>query len=136
MSDDDEERLVREVIAENPVEDVGVREEWVKKVGWHRKEGVGLRGRIQQLAHTIDRGKHSSSQPDSNSRENGVVRGSGDKRDIEAAPKLLLKASSTSMAITTTSMSDPMLAGIIVIVAVLLGRVFRMCSKTQKQRSS
>jgi hypothetical protein len=38
---DDEEKLIREVIEENPVEDVGVREEWTRKEGWHRKEDIG-----------------------------------------------------------------------------------------------
>jgi len=43
--DDDEEALVRQVLAENPVEERGVRDEWEGKVGWHRKEDVlGLRG--------------------------------------------------------------------------------------------
>jgi hypothetical protein len=41
--DDDEERLVREVLAENPVEERGVRDEWKDRVGWHRKEDVMLR---------------------------------------------------------------------------------------------
>ena len=44
--DDDGETLVRQVIAENPVEERGVREEWVQQVGWHRKDDVlGLRGK-------------------------------------------------------------------------------------------
>ena len=38
--EDDEESLVRQVIAENPVEDVGVREEWKQQIGWHHKENV------------------------------------------------------------------------------------------------
>jgi hypothetical protein len=43
--DDDEERLVhevlaREVLAENPVEERGVRDEWKDRVGWHYKEDV------------------------------------------------------------------------------------------------
>jgi hypothetical protein len=40
--DDEEEKLVQEVIAENPVEERGVRNEWIEKVGWHRKEVVRL----------------------------------------------------------------------------------------------
>lgn len=45
-NDDDVEKLVQQVLAENPVEDRGVREEWNEHVGWHRKEDVssGLRG--------------------------------------------------------------------------------------------
>jgi len=38
--DDDEEQLVRQVLAENPVEERGVRDEWQQQVGWHRKEDV------------------------------------------------------------------------------------------------
>jgi hypothetical protein len=37
---DDEERLVQQVIAENPVEDVGVRDEWKQQIGWHQKENI------------------------------------------------------------------------------------------------
>lgn len=44
---DDAEALVKEVLAENPPEDRGVREEWNHQVGWHRKENIygGLRGK-------------------------------------------------------------------------------------------
>ena len=35
---DDEEKLVREVISENPPEDRGVRPEWESHQGWHRVE--------------------------------------------------------------------------------------------------
>lgn len=38
--DDDEERLVRQVIRENPVEERGVRDEWNQKVGWGRQEDI------------------------------------------------------------------------------------------------
>jgi len=38
--DDDEEKLVREVIAENPVEEKGERSEWSEHIGWHRKEDI------------------------------------------------------------------------------------------------
>ncbi|CAB9515645.1 expressed unknown protein [Seminavis robusta] len=41
---DDGELLVQEVIAENPVEERGIREEWAQHVGWHRTEDVHLRG--------------------------------------------------------------------------------------------
>lgn len=44
VDDDDEEKLVREVIAENPVQERGVRSEWDAQVGWHRKENI--RGRL------------------------------------------------------------------------------------------
>eukprot|EP00977_Amphora_coffeiformis_P018450 scaffold6503_cov99-Amphora_coffeaeformis.AAC.4 len=46
MDDDDDEvkKLVQEVIAENPVEEKGEREEWAARVGWHRKEDVYGRG--------------------------------------------------------------------------------------------
>ena len=40
--DDDEEALVQQVLAENPVDERGVRDEWVQQVGWHHKEHVGL----------------------------------------------------------------------------------------------
>ena len=40
--DDDEEALVQQVLAESPVDERGVRDEWVQQVGWHRKEHVGL----------------------------------------------------------------------------------------------
>ena len=38
--EDDEESLVRQVIAENPMEDAGVREEWKQQIGWHQKENI------------------------------------------------------------------------------------------------
>lgn len=38
---DDEENLVRQVLAENPAADVGVRDEWKHRVGWHRQEDTG-----------------------------------------------------------------------------------------------
>jgi hypothetical protein len=40
----DEEALVREVIAENPEKERGVRDEWAHQVGWHRKEDIFLGG--------------------------------------------------------------------------------------------
>jgi hypothetical protein len=43
LPEDDEEILVRQVIAESPLVEVGVRDEWNQKVGWHRKENVLLR---------------------------------------------------------------------------------------------
>ena len=39
-NNDDEESLVRQVIAENPIADVGVREEWKQQIGWHHKENI------------------------------------------------------------------------------------------------
>ena len=41
-TDDDEEKLVQQVLAENPPEDRGERDEWAKHVGWHRKEDSGV----------------------------------------------------------------------------------------------
>jgi hypothetical protein len=38
--EDDGENLVRQVIAENPVAEVGVREEWDHHIGWHRREHI------------------------------------------------------------------------------------------------
>mmetsp|Transcript_6712 Transcript_6712/g.14671 ORF Transcript_6712/g.14671 Transcript_6712/m.14671 type:complete len:177 (-) Transcript_6712:61-591(-) len=37
-ADDDEERLVQQVLEENPPEERGERDEWAAHVGWHRKE--------------------------------------------------------------------------------------------------
>ena len=51
--DDDEELLVREVIAENPVEERGVRDEWAGKVGWHDKVDVHNRLRKQDVHQEI-----------------------------------------------------------------------------------
>ena len=60
--DDDGETLVRQVIAENPVEERGVREEWVQQVGWHRKDDVlGLRGKPKQNSAA----RASENQPES-----------------------------------------------------------------------
>ena len=50
--DDDEERLVHEVIAEDAARGRGVRDEWAQHVGWHRKEDVwggGLRGKSDTI---------------------------------------------------------------------------------------
>ena len=46
MDISEEEKLVQEVIQENPPDERGVRPEWDAKVGWHRKEN--LRGRRQR----------------------------------------------------------------------------------------
>ena len=43
--DDDGENLVRQVIAENPIADVGVREEWEQQIGWHQKENIFASGK-------------------------------------------------------------------------------------------
>jgi len=57
--DDFEELLVREVIEENPPEDVGIRPEWRYHSGWHRKEYVHLRGDQKQRANgTASDSKH------------------------------------------------------------------------------
>lgn len=41
--DDEEEKLiVQQVLAENPPEDRGERDEWANHVGWHRKEDIGV----------------------------------------------------------------------------------------------
>jgi hypothetical protein len=40
---DDGANLVQEVIADNPLEEKGVRGEWKKQVGWHRKEYIRQR---------------------------------------------------------------------------------------------
>jgi hypothetical protein len=36
----DEEALVQQILNENPSEEVGLREEWKDRVGWHRKEDI------------------------------------------------------------------------------------------------
>lgn len=51
--DDDGEALVREVIAENPVPERGIRDEWEGQVGWHRQEDIhnaALRGAKKKRA--------------------------------------------------------------------------------------
>lgn len=48
--DDDADELVRQVIAENPPEEQGIRDEWALKVGIHRKEDVNLRRRQPKKA--------------------------------------------------------------------------------------
>jgi hypothetical protein len=40
LEEDDVDMLVRQVIAENPAAEVGLREEWDHKTGWHRKEDI------------------------------------------------------------------------------------------------
>ena len=40
MDISEEERLVQEVLQENPPDERGVRPEWEAKVGWHRKENL------------------------------------------------------------------------------------------------
>mmetsp|Transcript_13609 Transcript_13609/g.29606 ORF Transcript_13609/g.29606 Transcript_13609/m.29606 type:complete len:131 (-) Transcript_13609:2185-2577(-) len=50
--DDFEESLVRAVIEEDPPDEQGIRDEWVKQTGWHRKEDIFLRRR------------HNKKQPD------------------------------------------------------------------------
>jgi hypothetical protein len=52
--DDDGEALVQQVLAENPVQERGERQEWKHQVGWHRKEDIigGLRGAGKPTAGT------------------------------------------------------------------------------------
>lgn len=65
---DDGESLVQQVLAENPPEERGVRDEWNGHVGWHRKENVQLRGQRATAVENKDRdhldgirGKHQHS---------------------------------------------------------------------------
>lgn len=64
---DDGARLVQEVMADNPVEEKGVRDEWKKQVGWHRKESIHrTRGHQQR---TAIRGTGSHNQPEQYKKE-------------------------------------------------------------------
>ena len=59
-NDDDEEKLVKQVIEENPVADVGIRDEWVQKIGWHRKENLLPIHRVNE-GHLLRGGSNSVS---------------------------------------------------------------------------
>ena len=50
----------------NPPEEQGLREEWTKKTGWHRKEDIRLRGRTAPSKSGIEkrRGGHSFAAKD------------------------------------------------------------------------
>jgi hypothetical protein len=67
INDDDAEALVREVLAENPPEERGVRDEWNHQVGWHRKENIIM----------VD------------NKNNNNLRGARDKRSTTTKPSLL-----------------------------------------------
>ncbi len=42
---DDGDELVQQVRNENPPEDIGIRDEWNDRTGWHRKEDIRRTGR-------------------------------------------------------------------------------------------
>jgi hypothetical protein len=132
-ADDDEERLVREVIAESPVEGVGIRDEWAQKVGWHRKEDVaaGLRGAEKVRIHQQE-GKlvHESDGPGA-SHDNGAARVTSMTGDGTTATLRLEASSSTT---TTTIPMSAMLA-VIFIAVIALARGLGM-GKKQKHRST
>mmetsp|Transcript_2176 Transcript_2176/g.4015 ORF Transcript_2176/g.4015 Transcript_2176/m.4015 type:complete len:133 (-) Transcript_2176:138-536(-) len=46
--EEEEERLVQEVLKEFPPEEKGEREEWNRHVGWHRQEDIRNRGQEQE----------------------------------------------------------------------------------------
>jgi hypothetical protein len=60
-TDDDEEKLVQQVLAENPPEDRGKRDEWANHVGWHRKEDSGVG--VVNLKESINPNKDIAGNP-------------------------------------------------------------------------
>jgi hypothetical protein len=76
--------LVQEVIADNPVEEKGVRDEWKKQVGWHRKEDIHLlRGRRRS---TASGGTDYHRQPEQHSRGRGQQRRTHRQREARSSP--------------------------------------------------
>ena len=80
--DDDEEQLVRQVLAENPAEERGVRDEWAGQVGWHRKEDVSF---LRRRGAAPAAGKQK--QPDTTLRIREEERDRVDSVVSEPAPR-------------------------------------------------
>jgi hypothetical protein len=124
---DDEEELVREVIEENPVEDVGVREEWTRKEGWHRKEDV--------LGRTT--GKTDSTRETKRLRGgNRVVSSSHDQRVSEEESNDKVNSGTPSVQGMHNGSRLFMLATILVGLCAVVLIVSRLLGRKKKARSS
>jgi hypothetical protein len=136
--DDDAEALVREVLAENPPEDRGVRDEWNHQVGWHRKENMIV----------------------NNNNNNNLRGGAGDKSAYQyATPSLAEEKSPSAGKVglinnqdgrvdvkalapqgdeTTTTRSSPgvQMAAILAFAVMVASLLWRIChlSSTKKKR--
>jgi hypothetical protein len=118
---DDEEELVREVIVENPVEDVGVREEWTRKEGWHRKDDVLGRATGQTDSPKETKRLRSGNRAISSSREHRVSESeSNDKVKSGTTPSVQgIQQNSSQLALAAIFMG---LCAVVLIFSRLLGR--------------
>lgn len=144
---DDEEKLVREVIEENPVEDVGVRAEWVQKVGWNRKEDVfgssragGLRGRGGGASPIIivnkQQRKDEEHDDQADSRDHALVVGGDRVVRFDTGPPRHRGETSSSTQTQTTAIPTGALSLVGIFLSVVaLSRIIGLGNK-KKNRSS
>jgi hypothetical protein len=118
---DDEEELVREVIEENPVEDMGVREEWTRKEGWHRKEDVLGRAIGQTDSPRETKRLRSGNRGMISSREQRVSESeSNDKVNSGTTPSVQgIQQNSSQLALAAIFMG---MCTVVLIVTRLFGR--------------
>jgi hypothetical protein len=64
--------IVRQVIAENPIQDVGIRNEWYEHVGWHRKEDIRSHDTNIAPVDTAATAKNNRKVPKHRSSSSGV----------------------------------------------------------------
>jgi hypothetical protein len=131
--DDDAEALVREVLAENPPEDRGVRDEWDHQVGWHRKENIVSNNNNNNLRGAVNK-KSAYATPllgeekSDSAGKVGLINHQDGRVDVALA---LGETTST----TRSSTGVPMAAilAFAVMIAFLLWRICRL-SSTKKKR--
>jgi hypothetical protein len=134
INDDDAEALVREVLAENPPEEQGVRDEWNHQVGWHRKENIitvdnnnnNLRGARDKRSTTT---KPSSLEEDNNTaiRTNARLVNQQDGRlDVMAHQQ-----ETTEAALLAPGLFQ---MAIMLVFAILVLLLWRICRRTSKKK--
>jgi hypothetical protein len=149
---DDEEKLVRQVLAENPIQDVGVRDEWKEHIGWHRKENVVLRigGTTQrQQAMILNASNMMKKRLRGDGRDRRKYASSTENLDVLLESSIHLPIISpldrknmgnhqTNYELLSSTRSfGSMTVGVVMLFGLMVGfallRTFRICGKTTKK---
>jgi hypothetical protein len=130
--DDDAEALVREVLAENPPEDRGVRDEWDHQVGWHRKENIVYNNNSLRGAGNKKSAYATPSMGEEKSASAGKV-GLTNNQDGRVVDVALALGEMTSTARSSTGVPMAAILAFAVMIAFLLWRICRL-SSTKKKR--
>jgi hypothetical protein len=136
--DDDAEALVREVLAENPPEDRGVRDEWNHQVGWHRKENMivnnnnnnNLRGAGDNSAYQYATPSLAEEMSPSSAGKVGLINNQDGRVDVGPA---LAQPGETTTTRTSPGVQMAAILAFAVMIAFLLWRICRL-SSTKKKR--